>query len=336
VSAEINKKIEATKTKMLTSLLCVEPKTARKPYSGAMNVDAPIALQRLDGTVGIWTTTHESLPPSRAHEVAIELEALGFAALWLPEAWGRESISNSTLMLQHTTTLVIATGIMNIYGRDAVSAANASRTLSAAFNERFVTGLGVSHQPLVERMRGHNYSSPIQAMREYLDAMDAAPMFANEGQQRYARVLAALGPKMLQLAAERTDGVHPYLVTPEHTALARASVGDKFIGVEQAVVIGGDREEFLRRAHAHLDIYTGLANYRNSWKRLGFDDTDFVRGGSDRLCDALVVHGDESAVVASIREHHAAGANHVCIQVLGADLNEVPFDEWRRLSEALK
>jgi probable F420-dependent oxidoreductase len=172
-------------------------------------------------------------------------------------------------------------------------------------------------------------------MRDYLTAMDAAPMLSNEGQHPYARVLAALGPKMLQLAADMTDGVLPYLVTPEHTAQARDAVGDIFIGVEQAVVLGEDRDEFLRRAHAHLEIYTGLDNYKNSWRRLGFDNDDFVRGGSDRLCDAMVVHGDEAVILAKISEHRDAGADHVCLQVLGAQPTTPPLTEWRRIAAAL-
>ena len=302
---------------------------------GFVNAELPFSLQRLGGTVGIWTTTHETLDAAHSAEVAAEIESLGFSALWIPEAWGREAFSNAALLVAGTTTLTIATGIANIWGRDAVAAAAAARTFNAAYEDRFVLGLGVSHQPLVERLRGHDYASPLEAMREYLAAMDAAPMFAPEGQRPYARVIAALGPKMLELAATATHGAHPYLVTPEHTAIARRAVGDKFVGVEQAVVLGESREEFLKRAHAHLDIYTGLPNYRNSWKRLGFGEEDFVRGGSDRLCDALVVHGDEAAILERIREHRDAGADHVCLQVLGEELTTVPYEQWRRIGAAV-
>ena len=300
-----------------------------------MDNEMPSSLAHLQGTVGIWTSTMESLPANRSHEAAEAVESAGFSALWIAEAWGRESFTNASLLLSRTTTLTIATGITNIFGRDPVAAAAASRTLNAAYADRFVLGLGVSHRPLVERLRGHTYAPPLVAMRDYLAAMDAAPMFAPESTQRYARVIAALGPKMLALAATAADGVHPYLVTPEHTAQARAIVGEKFIGVEQAVVLGQDRTEFLRRAHAHLEIYTGLENYRNSWARLGFNESDFVRGGSDRLCDALVVHGDEKAVLQRITEHRDAGADHVCLQVLGDEITTVPFDDWRRLGEAV-
>jgi probable F420-dependent oxidoreductase len=292
----------------------------------------PPSLEQLRGTVGIWTMTHESLPAARSGDVAAEIESLGYAAMWVPEAWSREAFTNSGLLLAGTSSIVIATGIANIWARDAVAAGNAAKTLNAAYDDRFVLGLGVSHRPLVERLRGHEYATPVVAMRDYLTAMDAAPMFAPEGQQRVGRVIAALGPKMLEVGATLADGVHPYLVTPEHTALARAAVGDKFVGVEQGVVLGQSHEEYLKRAHAYLEIYTGLDNYKNSWRRHGFSDEDFVRGGSERLCDAMVVHGDEGAVLARVNEHFEAGADHVCLQVLGNELNEPPLDEWRRLA----
>jgi probable F420-dependent oxidoreductase len=295
----------------------------------------PISLERLRGTIGVWSFAQESVAAERSGEVAAELESLGYSAMWLPEAWGREAFTNAGLMLSATSTLTVATGIANIWARDAVAANNAAKTLNAAYDDRFVLGLGVSHRPLVERLRGHEYVSPIEAMREYLTAMDAAPMLAPEGQRRIARVIAALGPKMLEVGATLADGVHPYLVTPEHTARARQAVGDKFVGVEQAVVLGQSRDEYLRRAHAHLGFYTGLENYTSSWRRLGFGDEDFVRGGSERLCEALVVHGDEGAVLRRIEEHRSAGADHVCVQVLGDETNAPPIDEWRRLSAIL-
>jgi probable F420-dependent oxidoreductase len=292
----------------------------------------PLELEKLRGTLGLWTMTLDAVSPRSSAEAAEEIESLGYAALWYPEAWGREALTNAGLLLSSTSTLVVASGIANIYGRDAVTASNGAKTLGAAYDERFVLGLGVSHVPLVEGLRGHEYTTPLAAMREYLLAMDKAPMFADEGSTRVPRVLAALGPKMLELSAELADGALPYLVTPEHTAQARASVGDQFLAVEQAVVLGQSQEEYLRRAHDHLEIYTGLPNYRASWRRLGFTDEDFVRGGSDRLCQALVVHGDEDAVLRRVNEHRDVGADHVCLQVLGADIATPPLDEWRRLA----
>jgi probable F420-dependent oxidoreductase len=276
--------------------------------------------------------TLDAKDPGESADIASEVESMGYSALWVPEAYGRESFTNAGLLLAGTTSLVVATGIANIWARDAVASANATKTLTAAYDHRFVLGLGVSHEPLVKGMRGHAYETPYVAMREYLLAMDQSSMLAAEGSIRSARVIAALGPKMLELAATLTDGAHPYLVTPAHTAHARSLLGDKFLGVEQAVVLGQDREESLRRAHEHLEFYTGLPNYRNSWLRQGFSEDDLVRGGSEKLCDALVAQGDEASVMARVREHLDAGADHVCLQVLGSDFGQVPLEEWRRLA----
>ncbi|MGB8179307.1 MAG: LLM class F420-dependent oxidoreductase [Acidimicrobiales bacterium] len=295
----------------------------------------PDALEKLRQSVGLWTMTLDAKSPGESADLASEIESMGYSALWIPEAYGRESFTNAGLLLADTTSLVVATGIANIWARDAVASANAAKTLSAAYGDRFVLGLGVSHEPLVKGMRGHAYETPYVAMREYLLAMDQSPMLAAEGTTRAARVIAALGPQMLKLAATLTDGAHPYLVTPAHTAQARSLLGDKFLGVEQAVVLGQDREESLRRAHEHLEFYTGLPNYRNSWLRQGFTDEDLIRGGSTRLCDALVVHGDEASVLTRVREHLDAGADHVCLQVLGSDFGEVPLEEWRRLASVV-
>ncbi len=292
-------------------------------------------LEKLRGTVGLWTSAHESVAPRVHGGVAGEIESLSFSALWFPESWGRESLTSASLLLSASSTLVIATGITNIWGRDAVATVNAARTLNATFEDRFVLGLGVSHQPLVERLRGHTYETPLRAMREYLNAMDAAPMHAYEKDQSYCRVIAALGPKMLELGAQCADGVHTYLVDVDHTAAARSLVREKFLGVEQAVVIGHGREEFLRRAHQHLESYTGLENYRANWRRMGFGSDDFVRGGSERLCDAMIVHGDCDTINQRIEDHFSAGADHVCLQVLGPDAATPPSVDWRLVSDGL-
>jgi probable F420-dependent oxidoreductase len=295
----------------------------------------PSSLSHLRGSVGIWTGTHDFVAPRAHGGVAAEIEALGYSALWFPESWGRESLTSATLLLSATSTLTVATGITNIWGRDAVAAVNAARTLNATFDERFVLGLGVSHQPLVDRLRGHEYQSPLATMREYLTAMDKAPMHAQEAKQPFARVIAALGPKMLELGAEMADGVLTYLVNVEHTVMARSLVGDKFLNVEQAVVIAPSREEFLARAHAHLEFYTGLENYRASWRRMGFEPEDYVRGGSERLCDAMVVHGDARVIAQRVNDHFAAGADHVCLQVLGPDPQAPAHDDWRLIAEGM-
>jgi probable F420-dependent oxidoreductase len=298
--------------------------------------ELPENLQKLKGTIGLWSPTADLTPAKETGGIALRAEQAGFSALWIPEAWGREAFVNSSLLLGGASKIVIATGIANIWGRDPVAAAAASKTLNAAYDDRFVLGLGVSHQPLVEGLRGHQYVGPVAAMRAYLSAMQAAPNFSAEGRLRTSTVIAALGPKMLETGAELADGVHPYLVTPEHTAVARAAVGPtKFVGVEQAVVLGQSRDEFLARAHAYLEIYTGLDNYRNSWRRLGFTDEDFVRGGSERLCDALVIHGDESVILEKTKEHFEAGADHVCLQFLNGDMRATPFEDWDRVGKAI-
>ncbi|MCU1693383.1 MAG: hypothetical protein JWM64_2474 [Frankiales bacterium] len=287
------------------------------------------------GRVGLWTAGLDSLPVAEAAEAVAEVDELGYGALWFGEAYGREAFTAASLHLAASRRLVVATGIASIYGRDAVAANGAARTLCAAFPGRFLLGLGVSHAPLVERMRGHSYGKPVQAMREYLDAMDGAPFLAAEAGDPPPRVLAALGPKMLELARDRAQGAHPYLVTPEHTASARELLGEgPVLAVEQAVVLSEDDDAFRARAHAHLEIYTGLPNYRNSWLRQGFSEDDFVRGGSARLQDGLVARGLDAAV-ARVQEHLDAGASHVCVQVLGADPFAVPRDDWRTLAGAL-
>ena len=287
------------------------------------------------GRVGLWTSALDALEVPAARDTVAELDAQGWGALWFGEAYGREAFTAASLYLSASRRLVVATGIASIYGRDAVAANAAGRTLEAAFPGRFVLGLGVSHAPLVERMRGHAYGRPLAAMREYLDAMDAAPYAVAGDGAAPPRVLAALGPRMLELSRDRGQGAHPYLVTPELTARAREVLGEgPHLAVEQAVVLDDDRDEWRRRAHWHLEIYTGLPNYRASWVRQGFGEEDFVRGGSDRLQSAMVVRGLE-AIRARVQEHLDAGASHVCLQVLGAASADVPRRDWAELAPAL-
>ena len=287
------------------------------------------------GRVGIWTAALDALDVPAARDAVAALDAQGWGALWFGEAYGREAFTAAQLYLSASERLVVATGIASIYGRDAVAANAAARTLEAAFPGRFVLGLGVSHAPLVERMRGHRYDSPLAAMAGYLEAMDAAPYAVAGGQPPPPRLLAALGPKMLELARDRAQGAHPYLVTPEHTARAREVLGEgPVLAVEQAVVLADDIDQWRRRAHWHLEIYTGLPNYRASWVRQGFGEPDFRRGGSDRLKDAMVVRGIE-AIRRRVQEHLDAGASHVCLQVLGADALDVPQDDWAELAQTV-
>ncbi len=268
--------------------------------------------------------------------MAVEIEELGYGALWLPELAGRDPLVAASLYLGATSSLVVATGIASIYGRDALAMACGHKTLTEAYPDRFLLGLGVSHAPAVEGLRGHTYGPPLTAMREYLDAMDAAPYFAAAPTTPPTRVLAALGPKMLGLARDRAAGAHPYFVPVEHTAFAREHLGpDALLAPEQMVVLDTDAEKARTIARRAMKTYLNLPNYVNNLRRLGWDDDDLDHGGSNQLVDAIVVWGDEAAIKARVDEHDAAGADHVCIQVLAEDFFAVPDAEWRRLASAL-
>ncbi len=288
------------------------------------------------GRVGVWTFALELQPAARAQEAVAELESLGYPALWIPEAMGREALTHAGLLLAGSRRIIVATGIANVWGRDAMTMAAGQKTLDEAYPGRFVLGIGVSHAPLVEGMRGHRYDKPLSFMRRYLDAMDVAPFLAAQPSQAGRRVIGALAPKMLALAARRTDGAHPYFVPPEHTARARETLGTgPLLAPEQAVVLETDPSIARTIARAHMTMYLGLPNYTNNLRSLGFGDDDLRDGGSDRLVDAIVAWGDIDAILARVRAHHDAGADHVCIQVLAADPRALPLPEWRRLAPAL-
>ena len=288
------------------------------------------------GPIGIWTAQFDSHPAAKVREAAAELEQLGFGVIWFPESVGRESLTNAALLLGATSRIVIATGIANIYARDPVTMAAGQKTLAEAYPGRFLLGLGVSHIPLVEHVRGHNYGKPVASMRAYLDGMDRAPYRAVPPKVGPIRVLAALGPQMLRLAAERAAGAHPYFVPPEHTALAHKIVGaDRLLAVEQAVILETDSTKARKIARAHTSRYLALPNYVNNLRRLGFGDADLRDGGSDRLVDAIVAWGDMTAVTDRVRAHQSAGANHVSVQVLPPDPEALPMTQWRELASAL-
>jgi len=288
------------------------------------------------GRVGLWTFQLELAPAARVREAAAEIERLGWPTLWIPEALGRESFTHAALLLGATARLVVATGITNVWARDAMAMANAQRTLTEAYPERFLLGLGVSHAPLVAGVRGHDYDKPLTYMRRYLDAMDAAPFLSAAPATPLRRVIGALHPKMLRLAAERTDGAHPYFVTPEHTARAREILGrGPWLCPEQAVCLATEPSAARAIARQHMATYLPLPNYARNLLSLGFGEADLADGGSDRLCDAIVAWGGVDAIRARVRAHHDAGADHVCIQVLDADPRALPMDAWRTLAPAL-
>ena len=288
------------------------------------------------GRIGIWTSALDRQPAPAVRRAARQIERLGYGALWVGEASRREAFANASLLLSATVQLVVATGIANIWARDPTAMAAGQRTLAEAWGGRFLLGLGVSHDRLVEP-RGHRYERPLTAMRRYLDAMDQAPYLApRPDPSTVHRVLGALGPRMLTLAAERADGAHPYLVPVEHTVQAREILGPgKLLCPEVAVVVTSDRRVARRVARAHLDTYLQLANYRRNLAGCGFADRDVAGGGSDRLVDALVARGPVERVVRRVDEHLDAGADHVAIQVLTPDPDRLPTEEWAELAATL-
>jgi probable F420-dependent oxidoreductase len=260
------------------------------------------------------------------------LEELGYSALWVPDVGGNlfDSVAN---LLGATSTATIATGILNVWMHTPEETAAQHAALSATHGPRLLCGIGISHRPFIDIVKSPGaYEKPVATMAAFLDGLDAAetPIAKDD------RMLAALGPRMLELARTRTAGTHPYLVTPELTAKAREGVGpDGLVASEQGVVLDTDRERALATARLHLNTYLGLPNYSNNWKRQGFTDDDLADGGSDRLVDALVVWGDEATIAARVKEHHDAGADHVCIQVLTDNPIGFPVEQWRALAPVL-
>jgi probable F420-dependent oxidoreductase len=267
-------------------------------------------------SIGVWAAL-DGLSAADAARFAKTVESWGYGALWIPEAVGREVLSSAAWLLANTTTLTLASGIANIYARDALAAAAAQKGLNEQSGGRFLLGLGVSHAPLVKDLRQHEYGKPVATMRAYLQAMASAPYKSIPPASPPQTVLAALGPKMLELSAELADGAHPYNVTPEHTREARSIIGKgKLLCVEQGVVLETDASRARAIARQFLNLYMGLPNYVNNWRRLGFADADFAGGGSDRLVDAVIAWGDEKAIRARLDEHWQAGADHICIQAI--------------------
>jgi len=288
------------------------------------------------GRVGVWTAALDPLPMGAARQRAAELDELGYGAIWLPDTVGRDPTVAAALLLDATDRISAATGIASIYGRDPLAMRAAWETLSEAFPGRFLLGLGVSHAPMVEGIRGQQYGPPVPAMRSYLDHLDDAIYLGARADTPPERVLAALGPRMLELSAERASGALTYLVPVEHTHRAREVLGpDALLAVEQAVVLLMGTDEARRTGREHLATYLGLPNYTNNLRRLGFVDDDFVDGGSDRLVDALVAWGDPDAIRARVQAHLDAGASHVCIQVLTAPQFRDCIEEWRELAPAV-
>lgn len=263
--------------------------------------------------LGLWQSL-DRLGYDNAFVVAARAEALGYDTFWYPESPASESMVHGAALLARTTTLKVGSSIASVYARDPMASGNGVRTLNAMFDGRFTLGLGVSHAPMVQGLRGHAYEKPLMAMRMYLEAIYA-------GQHKLGFptalpiMLAALGPKMLALAGELAQGALPYNVTPDHTHYARAAIGaERRLVVEQKVALVRDAAEARRLARMELSRYMKLTNYRNNWLRLGFTEADLDGEGSDRFMDGMVAWGDETAVRARIKEHLDAGADQVAIQ----------------------
>ncbi|OBI46168.1 LLM class F420-dependent oxidoreductase [Mycobacterium sp. E796] len=276
------------------------------------------------GAFGAWL--HPGYGDAARTEFAVEAEQLGYPVVWLGLGTASiEDLGPVEHILRATTSIVVASAIVNMWTNDAAAIAKAYRRLNSAYGDRFLLGVGIGHPEAVA-----TYRRPYATMVEYLDRLDAGGVPVD------GRILAALGPRALRLAANRSLGTHPYLVVPEHTREARAMLGpDIVIAPEQTVVLDRDPLAARKIARAFVsDPYLGLSNYTNNLRRYGYTDADFDGEGSDRLIDALVPHGSTEAVASSLRDHLAAGADHIGIQILTAD-GASPMSGYRALAATL-
>ena len=282
------------------------------------------------GRTGIWSGMLRYGDQAQAADAAAELEGLGYSALWVPDVGGDLWTPLANLM-KATTTATIATGILNVWMHEPEETAAKHAELTAAHGDRFLCGIGISHQPFIDLVNEPGtYKKPLAKTAEYLDGLDAAP--APLAPER--RVLAALGPKMLELAASNADGAHPYWTTPEHTETARSILGpDKLLCVEQKIVLSEDPEVARETAIGALAVYIGLPNYRNNWLRLGFTEEE-ISSHDPRFLDAVVAWGDEASIRDRLQQHLDAGADHVCIQALPTEQRS-QLDQLRELAPSL-
>jgi probable F420-dependent oxidoreductase len=272
------------------------------------------------GRLGAWAFL-DAMSATESAAFARRVERWGYGALWIPETAGREPLAHASYLLARTDALVMATGIANVWGRDPMAMMAGARTVAESSGGRFVLGLGVSHRPLVETIRGHRYDRPYTYMREYLARMRAVPYVAPAPPEEPPVVLAALHPKMLALAATAARGTHTYFVPPEHTAKARKTMGEgPWICAAQAVILETDATKARATARLYMQTYVpALPNYTNMLRDLGWRDADFENGCSDRLVDAVVAWGTAERIRARLEAHHRAGATHVCLLALRTD-----------------
>jgi probable F420-dependent oxidoreductase len=268
------------------------------------------------GTIGIWA-------PKRFGAGAVrEIEALGYGTLWLGSS---PSVEEARPYLEASSSLVIATGILNVWQHEPADVAAATAEVRGAFGDRFLLGIGIGHPEATS-----DYRRPLTAMRRFFDGLDDGA----EPVPREARIAAALGPKMLQLAAERSLGTHPYFVPVQHTALAREAVGSEaVVAPEVAVVVEPDADRARAIAREYASLYLNLSNYTNNLRNLGYTERDLADGGSDKLIDEVIPHGTPDAIAEAVQAHLDAGADHVCLQPLGS--SQSPLDDYRALAAAL-
>jgi probable F420-dependent oxidoreductase len=267
------------------------------------------------GRLGVWYST-DKLNGSQLGDLLGVVEGNGYSAFWYPESRGYESMSLASYLLSKSSKLAIGSSIANIYARDSFTARRAMVSLNDLYSHRFILGLGVSHIPMVEGLRGHRYDKPLSAMRAYLDGIHKDLPVGEEPPV----MVAALGPKMLALSAEKSRGAVPYNVTPKHTAQAAKILGPKkWLAVEQKVTIETDPARARAIGRKELARYMVLPNYRNNWLREGFTEAELADGGSDRFIDAMCLWGDAATIRKGLRAHFEAGATHVCLQPVHAD-----------------
>lgn len=284
------------------------------------------------GGVGVWSGELRTGDPGAVAEAAAELEGLGYSALWIPGRNDAGVLDAARALLDATSRVVVATGILNLWRFEPADVIAGHAALTGAHPGRFLLGVGVGHKRMVDAEGPPRYRQPLQATARYLEALDGG----KPPVRRDERVLAALGDKMLRLAAEQAAGAHPYFVPPEHTHRAREVLGpEPLLAPEQAVALETDPRRAREIAREHMAIYLSLPNYVNNLRRLGFAEEDFADGGSDRLADAIVAWGDVEQIAARVREHFAAGANHVTLQVTPREEGSFPWQAWRSLAEAL-
>ena len=279
------------------------------------------------GRIGIWSIELRFGDPAEASKAAAELEQLGFGGIWVPGAMDDRILADVDRLLDATSTVPVGTGIINVWKVSAEEAGRWWAGQSPDRQARTMLGFGVSHAPVI----GEQYAKPLATMSGYLDGLDAGGVPADH------RCLAALGPKMLDLARDRTAGAHPYLVTARHTAEARERLGPgPLLAPEQGVILESDPDRARAIGRGALETYLNFPNYLNNWRRLGYSEEDLA--GSDRLIDDIFLWGDRDRIAAGVQAHFDAGADHVCLQLIrgavGRDMS-MPIDGWRALAKML-